>query len=462
MELSFTTRQRLLLLAGFVALVMLRLPLAWVHGRLQDEEGTVFLAYAWHRPAGEALWRAFAGYLNLGANAVTLLAVRLVRVGILPLEGVPYLTMTTALLVQSLPALLLVTGRAAWLADRRVIVAGLLIVATAPLTEEVFLNTLHIQFHLPLAAALILALDIPASRVARLGYAVPLLVGPLCGPGAIILLPFFVLRAALDRSPARGAQAAVLGIGAAVQLLVFYSHSPIRGDVLGLPTLAAIMFVRLALLPLLTPPLATLLGRTVYASYRDGTVLWWFAVAGALGYFGALATTALRDRRDGAIWLIAAGLSIAAASFGRGMIVSNPEEWFSVGAAERYDFLPLVLLGLGLLALAARAEGRHRRVRLVLCLLTLLSGAVGLFGPLREFRRGPAWPAEVAAWRQDHDHHLATWPQDWAVDLSDRDRPCAPWAGGRPMPPQADYCEAAWLTRISEGAKRDRPPPMHR
>lgn len=46
----FGPRQRWALLAAFALLVALRLPAAWAHGRFQDEEATVFLAYAWHRP----------------------------------------------------------------------------------------------------------------------------------------------------------------------------------------------------------------------------------------------------------------------------------------------------------------------------------------------------------------------------------------------------------------------------
>lgn len=61
-------------LALFVLIVMVRLPMAWVQGRFLGEEGTVFFAYAWHHSAGDALWRSFGGYLNLGANAFTLLS----------------------------------------------------------------------------------------------------------------------------------------------------------------------------------------------------------------------------------------------------------------------------------------------------------------------------------------------------------------------------------------------------
>ena len=54
----------------------------------------MFLAYAWHYPWLDALFRPFAGYWNLGANASTVLPLQLVQGGVLPLERAPYFTMS--------------------------------------------------------------------------------------------------------------------------------------------------------------------------------------------------------------------------------------------------------------------------------------------------------------------------------------------------------------------------------
>src|SRR5579863_104210 len=142
----FSRRQRWALLTVFALLVIFRLPHAWVHGRFLDEEATVFLAYAWHRPWLDALFRPFGGYWNLGANATTLLVVELVKHGVVPLERAPYLTMLMALAAQMLPAALILTGRASWLAGRSAVIAALLLIAMAPSTEEVFFNVMHMQF----------------------------------------------------------------------------------------------------------------------------------------------------------------------------------------------------------------------------------------------------------------------------------------------------------------------------
>jgi hypothetical protein len=455
----FTRWQRVALLAGFALLVILRLPHAWAQGRFLDEEGSIFFAYAWHRPAAEALLRSFGGYLNIGANGTTLLAARLVRAGYLPLEDAPYLTMVTALLFQLLPAVLILTGRARWLADRWAVLACLLILAVGPKTEEVFVNVLHIQFHLALCAALILALEIPRSLAARIGYGIMLVLAPLCGPGAIVLLPFFALRSLIDRDPARLAQTAVFAAGTALQMLLFFSPSPVRGHFLDPATLASIMFVRLAALPFCSASLANRLGRWIHASYSAGGIGWWGAVAGSLAYFSALIGLAIRDRKDAAIWLIVPGLAIGAASFGGGMIAADPREWFSVGSGERYNFLPLTLLSFGLVALAMRPGGRYRRVCVGLCLLTVILGAIAYPKPLKELSRGPAWSDEVAAWRRDHDHPLAVWPKAWSADLSDHDRPCSPPKLSGAAASDPSYCESVWLARVAPHMPKVTPGP---
>jgi hypothetical protein len=439
----FSRAQRWALLAAFALIVVLRLPGAWAQGRFQDEEATVFLAYAWHHPWLDALFRPFAGYWNFGANATTLLVARLVQHGVLPLERAPYATMTIALAVQLLPAVLILTGSGQWLAGRLAVIAALLMIAIMPATEEIFFNVLHIQFHLALCAALILALDVPQRRAARIGYWLPLFLAPLCGPGAIVILPLFALRALSDRDRGRLLQLAALAAGAAVQLLLFYGASPMRGHLFDPATIAAAMFVRLIALPAAGIHMADRFAGTIYASQTSGGIAWWSFAAATCLLFGLLIVRAAQ-RRDAALWLVLSSLAIAAASFGFGMVIVHSSSLFSVFAGERYNFLPLVLLGLALIVLARRPASAATPVYVLLCTLMLLSGAFYYRHPLRDFAEGPPWPAEVAAWRRDHRHPMAVWPRPWTADLSDETRICS-----RPIPgaPSNDprYCESGWV-----------------
>ncbi len=444
----FTLRWRLALLAGFALLLILRIPQAWSHGRFLDEEGTIFAAYAWHQPAGAALWRSFAGYLNLAANASTLLMVKMVRAGVLPLELAPYFTMIVASLFQMLPAVLILTGRGRWLANRWSVIACLLIIAISPKTEEVFANVLHIQFHLALCSALILVLDIPNSRKARLAYLALLLLAPLCGPGAIVLLPIFALRTLVDRDKLRLTQTFVLAGGSVLQMLLFYTNSVARGHLLDLATLANVMFVRLAAMPYFSAPPAQFLGRTIHAAYLSGGVGWWCATAVSLAYFALLIATALRGGMDSAFWLILSGLALAVASFGAGMLSVDSGGWFSIDLAERYNFLPLTLFGMGLVALVMRDDGRYRLICQILCALTLLSGASTFSFPIRDMRQGADWRAEVDKWKKNHNYKLVSWPDRWRIDLSDQDLPCSRPIAGRSDIGDPSYCESSWLNFV--------------
>jgi hypothetical protein len=440
----FSGPERWALLAVFALIVIFRLPHAWVRGRFQDEEATVFLAYAWHHPWFDALFRPFAGYWNLGANATTVLVAQLVKDGVLPLERAPYFTMIVALAVQLLPAVLILTGQARWLAGRLAVIAALLMIAIAPATEEVFFNVLHIQFHLALCVALILALDVPRRRIARVGYGVLLFLAPLCGPTAIVVLPLFALRGMIDRDWDRLTQLAPLAAGAAVQLLMFYGSSPARGHLVDSSAIAAAMFVRLAATPILGIDFANRIAGAIHASQVVGGAQWRAFVAAAVLLFAALIVVAAQ-RRDEAIWLVLSALFIAAVSLGLGMIIVDPADLFSVVLGERYNFLPVVLLGLALVVLAMRPEFQGRSVYALLCMLVLISGASYYPRPLPDFADGPSWPAEVRAWRSDHRHPLAVWPRPWAADLSDETRPCSP--PGRDLARSTDprYCESGWI-----------------
>lgn len=440
---GFSPAQRWMLLAAFALVAIFRLPEPWVHGRFQDEEATVFLAYAWHYPWLDALFRPFAGYWNLGANASTVLTAQLVKGGVLPLERAPYLTMSLGLAAQLLPAILILTSKTAWLRNRAAVIVALLLIAASPVTEEVFFNVLHIQFHLALCAALILALDVPDGRAARIGYGLLLFTAPLCGPGAIVLLPLFGLRALVDGDRRRLEQLAWLGAGAGVQLLLFYGSSPMRGHWTDPATIAASLLVRPLALRLVGPDIANRLGDAVYASQAGGGLLWWWVAAASVAVCGGLIVLAAR-RRDAVLWLVLASLASAVTSLGFGMVKIAESDPFNVLRGERYNFLPLVLLGLALVALAMRPGGRGRAVFVGLCALMLVSGAYYYSKTMVSLTYGPSWHAEVAAWRKDHNHPLAVWPGKYGADLSDEARPCSPVGPDPAKSTDPRYCESGW------------------
>ena len=268
-----------------------------------------------------------------------------------------------------------------------------------------------------------------------------------------MLLPLFAMRALADRDKGRTLQLAILAAGAAVQLLLFYRTSPMRGHLLDPGVLAAVMLVRLLALPIFGLNVAGRFGTLIYLSHAHGGGGWWAAVALSMTLFGVLIVQAT-SRRDAAIWLLLASISIAAVSFGFGMLVSDPAVPFDPAAGERYDFLPLVLLGLGLIALAMRKRFAGRSSHAVLCLVMLCTSALHYRAPAAIFSDGPSWPAEVQAWRHDHRHAVEVWPGNWTADLSDQTHPCLPPGHDSGAPAGPGYCESGWafgLARPPQG-----------
>lgn len=436
-----------LLVCLFAVLIALRLPGVW-QGRFFGEEGTNFFAYAWHEGTWEGLWHPLGGYLNIVASAAASLAAGLVKAGVLSLEHAPFVTTGIAFLIQLLPAAVLVGSRDAWLGRPWVRPIALLVIAASPFTEEVWLNSIHGQFHLALTCALLLALEAPAKGWARTWRCIVLFIAPLAGPGAIVLAPFFVLRAAMERTPGRMVQAAALLAGTAIQLLVFLSPSGVRGQGLGIDELAAVLVVRNLLQAFASPGIA----QAAAGAMRDlleqpGLSLTILGLATLA--FAPLAVTVLRNWRTPFAWLVVPGLALATVSYWGG--ISTGYELLKPNSAMRYVFVPQVLLCLGMVWLAASAKGTARTVARVLVGLNLLFGVMFFTFDSAGIGHGPNWQDQVQAWRRDPAHPLKIWPEGWAMDLSPGARPCG-------VAPEPSWCNGAWEAMERESVRAmDRP-----
>ena len=118
---------------------------------------------------------------------------------------------------------------------------------------------------------------------------------------------------------------------------------------------------------------------------------------------------------------------------------------FIVDDGERYNFLPLALIGLALIALAMRPQSRRRLPYALILALMIVIGVTEYLKPLSLFEAGPSWPAEVTAWQRDHHHLLAVWPRPYAADLSDNSRPCSPPSRNLTQSTDPRYCESGWV-----------------
>jgi hypothetical protein len=401
--------ERLAWIVAFAAVILLRLPGILIHGRFWAEEGNPIYQDAWSMPWYDVLTLSYGGYLSVIPNLAGLLARHLV-----PLDYAPYVTITIALLIQICPAILLVTATDEWLSDRVRLLAALLLVATPPATEEVWLATIHAQVHLGLCAALILALDVRGGAVGIFRYLL-LLVGALTGPGAWTLIPLFLLRAALDRSWHRATQGAVIALGVAIQLLFFFNFHLRPDRVFAGPRMQLlIFFVRHLLLPLfgvhLAGPIATDVRDQVVAAHAP---IWPMVVTVLV--FGSFVFAVLRWRARPSIWLLLAGGTLAVAGYS-GAFAGGPDLLYP-NAGQRYSFAPTVLFEFALLPLAC-LTGRIRWAASALIIWLIVVGVLSYAKPSAHgFAAGPDWRSEVAAWRADPTRRLAIWPDPWSLRL---------------------------------------------
>lgn len=426
------------LLLAFALIVILRLPNVFLKGRFFGEEGSYFFAYAWHMEWWEALFHPLGGYLNIVASGGTLFARALVGGGLIPLEWAPWVTALIALAFQMLPAVVIVTARDAWLAPRLAKPAALLLIAAAPVAHEVWLHTLHSQFHLTICVALIVVLDIPQSRALRALRLFILALAPLCGPAAIVILPFLALRTLVERQPARMIECAALGLGAAIQLLLFYFPVTVRGHSFDPAMLSTLLLIRQAILPTAGPFVASDAGFAIFKSSEAGSMML-VTLATCVLLFGSLLALGLRNWRQPSIWLSLPALVIACISYYGA--IATPQSMLLPLVGERYSFVPNVLFGLSLIALATTSRGRLSRFFSGVVALQVMVAVIFISGPTALMADGPAWPDEVAKWRADPNYRLKVWPDDgWTVNLAPGSPRCPKVAG----PTDPEYCEGHW------------------
>ena len=408
---------RAALFVGFVLLVCLRMPTIVLHGRLWAEEG-YFYHSALALPWWQALFAGYGGYLNLVANAAGVLAWHLV-----PLPDAPWVMTGIGLLFQISPAILILTSRATWLRSPWAVLAALLILATPALAEEVWLQSLHSQFQLALCAALVLSFDDladvgPFVRWLRLAL---VFLAPLCGMGAVILMPFFVLRALFDRSRARIAQAGALLLGTVLQVGLFYSAG--SGAALGRAftvwssVIVDAFFIRHVLTPFLGIWETMQLAPGIKASLQAGhpPVVPALVTAALLLAAGL---PALRIWRQAALWLLVPAVVIAVVSYYGA--IDGGLNLLNVRSHERYNFMPQVLIGWSLVALAATHPARAVARIAVIAVVWIIALDLVEY-PLSahtQFAFGPDWQAEVRQWQSDPSHVIQLWPAGWTLPIS--------------------------------------------
>jgi succinate dehydrogenase hydrophobic anchor subunit len=400
----------------FALLVAIRIPKI-LDGRFWAEEGTIFFRHAWQVPWEQAILWSYGGYLNISANLAGILAAHLV-----PLEKACYVTSLFGLIVQTFPVILLCSSDLKWLQDRKTLICALLLIATPPLSQEIWLSCIGSQVHLTLCVALILALP---TRTGLSGWfqKLLLLVGPLSGPGSASLVPLFALRAWIDKSRQRFIQALILGTAAVIQFAFFF-HPNERATLSATPTtvlgidpllLLNVFFVKHMLAPCMGIIQTTEITKDWGNGYAKG-----ISVSPQTAFLAAAILTfsaysLWRSKRAEPKWFFFSGALLwMVGNFGalgvRAALLNTTE-------CERYVFAPQMLFELAILYFAHVSKGWKKTLFSGITIWLLVIGLHEYFWTSPFYCEGPPWRQEVHKWRENPDYLLNIWPKGWTVQL---------------------------------------------
>lgn len=394
----------------YAVLICTRSPQIIIAGRFWAEEGKIFFYNAMVMPPLKALFNSYGGYLNLVANAATLLAYKTTSIAF-----APYVTITIGLLFQLLPPFLILTAKDEWLRPPLVRLVAVALLLFVPSSSEVWLQVLHCQFELALASALILSMKAETGKIGILRLFV-LFLAPLSGPGSIVFVAPFLLRLLTDRTRARLFQFAAITSGAALQLALFYQSDSGRGVGHWFHPALAAVFCR--------EPLQILGGTTagteriilhIRQSFEGGSHgLVWPQLATVL-FFGPLFVVSLISKQSRmCFWLLLANAAFTgAALFGS---IGGAVEQIHAYGGERYIFVGQSLLVLTIFAMFVTSKPAIRRLTPLVVVWILGMGMHSYWHPAFNWTGDP-WRPEVRKWQADHSYPMKTWPGSWVVNL---------------------------------------------
>ncbi len=397
-----------LLCAGALLFLCLRTPYELVHGMVYDEEGTVYLRYAWDATVRHALLAPHQGYYSLFANGCGVVAARVV-----PLEQAGHFLFGAEIAVQLLMVWMVVEcERFAGVWQKLLAVAVALL---TPPTSAIVLSTIHGQFFLAVMTAAILISDAERLRWARLAA---LGLAGLTGVTSCLLLPLFVWQAWRERArdrpqrmDARKAQVAVLGVCAVVQALVILTQPrDFHGTHSTLRFYAGALLSNGVMDHFFTSWSYVEVCKAVGSpKLRNLQELFWLAVEGASAlYLAVTAWLAWRSGRAARLMAAAALLSLAA-SFSRSLVVNMD---LMCGSGGRYFVIFNILTGLSLVLVSQNTRGLSALAARVLLACCLWSGAREL-EYIAIHPHLPVWSQQVAAWRADPARGIAVRPGYW-------------------------------------------------
>jgi hypothetical protein len=408
-------RYELAALVLYAFVLVVRAPWVLVLGRFWAEEATGYLAYAWDHSFLDALTAPHYGYFHLVANVGGLLAAHV------PLESAPRFTTVLALLVQLIPAALIMFAAIPSLSTPLRKVGALLLLLVALANPEIYLNSINSQ-HVLCAAGGIILISEPGGCADRLGKWVVLGLAGLSGVACTFLAPLFWVQWWLERRRERLTQALILSVCALLQLAVVsraigHDQRHVRFNSTAMVGAAYAKFIAMPLAP--ARPAQRHLAQLRATAEETGALPVWVWVVTAAG-FAAFLLLCWRSGNRPARLLAAAALWVGLLSFSG---THDQQLLAHVTHALRYYYAPQFFFFLALLATLAPRTSLPPVLKALGALwlaAALLMGLVNFAcGPLDWplLFSGPPWAPQVEQWRKDPSKPLAVWPMGWQFTL---------------------------------------------
>jgi hypothetical protein len=413
---------RAITLLGCALVIYAREPRLFHEPRLWAEEGVVFLTYAYTHDWWQVLTVPYTSYYLLFTNLSGLLAARMV-----PLLLAPLITTILALAVQLLPAaLILWSDSPLWegMFWRRVLAVAALFV---PISGEVWLTTTNSQFHLTLAAGILLAIPPARGKRGWLYAALLALIG-LSSPSACFLVPVFWLR--WGRRGTEGlADALVLSAALVLQgalALSSLSSAGMRGVGGSIPlwerlnpnyppTIVLILAMRLVVAPILGSGWASELVQNLFAFWRSAG--WMYELCAALAgmVFGAGMVLVLRFDRRAVVHYLLLGMFLLAAGSTILSLGTTRIGLLSPLQGSRYYYAPIALL---FLVIASWIGTGRRKLVGVLLAIVIAQAVFAYRETLPQAYDWSLWDVEVARWQVEPEYALKIWPRAWRMQIA--------------------------------------------
>jgi hypothetical protein len=399
-----------LLLYAFVLVV--RAPWVLFEGRVWAEEGTVYLQYAWTHSFLDALVSPHLGYYYLVANAAGIVAAHV------PLEVAPCFMAAIGLLVQLIPAGLVLFTSIPGLATPARKGIALLLLLVVPANPEVYIISTGSHFMLCAATGLVLVSD-TGGRADRFWKRFVLLLGGLSGVVSTFLAPLFWVRWWRERQREPLIQASILTACALLQFVFVIQgvSNDERHPRFNPTVMAGAAYAKFIVTPLApVRPAGRHLEQLRETLEQTGALPAWVLLVTGAG-FAAFLLCCLRSGNRAALMLAVAAIwLIVLASPGSREAVSEQKLTYHLTGALRYYYVPEVFFFLALL-FATGPGTRLPRWAGTLCGIWVGAAlAMGLVNFARapldwpQIFFGPPWGAQVEQWHKDPSKPLELWP----------------------------------------------------